>query len=747
MGNNRFNIGLLVANIVDEFSNSVAIGAMRAAKRLDTDLVIFPGKYVGIQRIYEKFETKYEYQYNVLFDHAANAKLDYIIAAVGSIAYAYDDKRKKEFLDGLGDTPILSVAAVSEDYDFLQFENSSGFLSAVNYLAAHGRKHICIMAGSLNNYECSQRYAAYRKGLEDNGLEYEDSYMITCDMSAECREEAERLVDRNPGMDAVLCVNDKIASVMYDVLKERNIKIGTDVAVIGFDDLPLCTKLDPPMASVKADAELLGEIAMEKAVNYLNGIKDDRHYVDTEFIPRRSCYSNTEFADSADKIFSGEPEAIVEDLNDYIREISLDPKEAEIIISVLDRLIEHLHDQYIEREADNSTVDATAALIEEAAAVMERSKLCSFLDEAYIWILRSCLKSNIPFIKKLGGSFHPGHNPELSEKLIDEYSLRTHYNNMFIRDSLMTDCSLTDSYATILKRLSTVGAMTGFIYLFDSPVTYIDGDKFFAATWRFTSYNYGAEAFIVPKEKQVMRTPQVFKNDYLCADRQHIFIVADLFTADTQYGIALLEPCDERFFKDFELVTYQLSSAVRALDSLKNQDKLLTELHTKNLALEKQSKIDSMTKTYNRRGFYPAAEELIGDPQYQGKDFVVCYADLDNLKTVNETYGHIEGDYSITLLADCLKYIFGDGAIIARMGGGEFAVICPISEKVTAENVKWRKDQFIDEFNHSRKKPYFFDFSMGILESPCIDALDLSSILSKTDDLLYIEKKRKEKER
>lgn len=100
----RYNIGLLIANITDAFSNGIAKGAIRRAAELDANLVIFPGKYIGIQ-------NKYEYQYNVLFDIAAAAELDYLITAVGTIAYAYDGDQRKAFLDILGNTPVLSVAS------------------------------------------------------------------------------------------------------------------------------------------------------------------------------------------------------------------------------------------------------------------------------------------------------------------------------------------------------------------------------------------------------------------------------------------------------------------------------------------------------------------------------------------------------------------------------------------------------------------------------------------------------------
>ena len=107
----RYNIGLLIANITDAFSNGIAKGAIRRAAELDANLVIFPGKYIGIQNKYEQYDIKYEYQYNVLFDIAAAAELDYLITAVGTIAYAYDGDQRKAFLDSLGNTPVLSVAS------------------------------------------------------------------------------------------------------------------------------------------------------------------------------------------------------------------------------------------------------------------------------------------------------------------------------------------------------------------------------------------------------------------------------------------------------------------------------------------------------------------------------------------------------------------------------------------------------------------------------------------------------------
>lgn len=746
MANRRYNIGLLVANINDVFSNRVATGAMEAAKQLDANMVIFPGKYVGVQHINEQHGAKYEYQYNTLFNLAAEAKLDYLIVAVGTIAYAYNYEYQKAFLKSLGDTPILSVASEIEDYDYLLFDNRSGVSEAVDYLALHGRKHIGMIAGDLNNDEFVQRYQAYRQGLEANGLDYKDSYMITCDLANRCYREVELLLDRNPELDAIICATDLIASDVYEVLKKRILHVGIDIAVVGFDDLPMAAKLDPPLASVRADAVLLGKRAVEKAVNYLNGIKDENHYLESQFIPRQSCFKFVEDFSITEDAFYGGFSVMIDHIKDYFAKRSKNTAEGDNSRDLILDLLEHLYKNYAQRPVDEIVIDDSLLMLDKVMPLKEDPEIDRILNGAYLWFLRNCPVGNVLYVQMLHQYFRMGKTGETVESVASRYMERSHLNNIFIRDALMFSGNLKDSYARILKRLENVGAVSGFIYTYKKPITHHLGDRFPSnLAWQFKAYSYGSEVFSLSHDDQVLSTPEVFDNEYLCSDRQHVFVVADLYSAETQYGIALLEPRDKDFFDELELVTFQLSSAVRTLDILKKQEKLLEELHTTNLALDEMSKIDELTRVYNRRGFYPAADELLNDPRYRGKPFVVCYADMDNLKTINDTYGHAEGDFSIKLVADCLAYTLGEGAVIGRMGGDEFAAMIPASSNVTIEDLTGRKEGFIQRFNESKEKPYHFGLSMGMIKRVCDNSYDLRAALDKADDLLYIEKSNKKK--
>ena len=107
MDKQRFNVCILSATLTDVFSNELVKGAVAAARRLDINLTIMPGKYLGIQHFNDRYEAYYEYQYNVLFGYAAKARFDYIIAPVGTIAYASNSELKKNFLDSFEGTPVL----------------------------------------------------------------------------------------------------------------------------------------------------------------------------------------------------------------------------------------------------------------------------------------------------------------------------------------------------------------------------------------------------------------------------------------------------------------------------------------------------------------------------------------------------------------------------------------------------------------------------------------------------------------
>lgn len=99
------------------------------------------------------------------------------------------------------------------------------------------------------------------------------------------------------------------------------------------------------------------------------------------------------------------------------------------------------------------------------------------------------------------------------------------------------------------------------------------------------------------------------------------------------------------------------------------------ELCDTNLQLTNLAYTDHLTNVLNRKGFYEKAKAvLIEELKYETPTYI-CYFDIDNLKPINDSYGHRIGDTVIKRFAQHLTNAFGDLGLIARFGGDEFVVM------------------------------------------------------------------------
>lgn len=752
----RFNIGLVVSNITDSFSNRVAKGAISAAERLDANLFIFPMKYLDVDYDNKELDAKYEYQYNALMYYAAQAQLDYLIVCTGTVAYISSDERKREFLHTFDGTPVLNVASDIEGFDYLIYDNRSGVSDAVNYLIREqGRKHICMMIGRFDNVECSQRYEAYRAALSDNGLRFEDRMIIESDISPFCVNEANRLLDLNPECDAVLCVNDDMAAVVYDILRSRGKIIGKDILLVGFDDMPFAAKMDPPLASVKADAYELGAHAVEKVVNTLNGQKDESCFHSTEFIPRGSFVPDALYLNKIENVFVGDAETIGENMVNFIYSGNAPAERYSAVKEFCTKLIGLFYDRVISKisgEKDYFEIQALSEIFFSKYFFNADTAPCvvSVMDGAYMWLINNAPPENYPTVNRLFKYFFFKISTlMISDKKLtmDKYGAHTHDSNLFIRDTLMFGENSLYSYSQMMNKFHCIGLRSSYLYLLNEPVVYRDHGEFnIGETVRFAAYQRSEQHFMVPETQRNLPPQQVFTNPLVCDEKRHTYIAADLYSLEYQYGLLLCEPESDEFFGDLELVVYQVSGAVKLIRMIAEQERMMEKLHIKNLALENMSEIDELTGIYNRRVFYNAAERFIGENK--GRKFIVCYADMDNLKMVNDEYGHSEGDYSIKQLALGLADIFGEQGIVGRMGGDEYAACILSSEDgaVTVDSLRQKKLEFIERLNSTAKKPYRIGMSMGLYECVCENSYDFKMALDKADGDLYGEKAKRKKE-
>lgn len=87
--------------------------------------------------------------------------------------------------------------------------------------------------------------------------------------------------------------------------------------------------------------------------------------------------------------------------------------------------------------------------------------------------------------------------------------------------------------------------------------------------------------------------------------------------------------------------------------------------------------IDGLTQVYNKRYFVETLEREIGRAQRYRRDLSLIIFDIDHFKQINDTYGHLAGDYVLKQLAAVIKSRIRREDILARYGGEEFAIILP----------------------------------------------------------------------
>ena len=93
--------------------------------------------------------------------------------------------------------------------------------------------------------------------------------------------------------------------------------------------------------------------------------------------------------------------------------------------------------------------------------------------------------------------------------------------------------------------------------------------------------------------------------------------------------------------------------------------------------LERQSVTDDLTNLLNHRGFFLLANYHLEAATRSKKPFLIIFADVDNLKIINDTYGHLYGDFVLQDIANLVSGLLRHEQIFARVGGDEFSIISP----------------------------------------------------------------------
>jgi diguanylate cyclase (GGDEF)-like protein len=162
--------------------------------------------------------------------------------------------------------------------------------------------------------------------------------------------------------------------------------------------------------------------------------------------------------------------------------------------------------------------------------------------------------------------------------------------------------------------------------------------------------------------------------------------------------------------------------------------------------LQNLSHKDDLTGLHNRRGFLLLAEQQVKLARRQRTPFLLLFMDLDQLKHVNDTFGHAEGNRALVEAADVLRRCFRQSDLLARFGGDEFAALAFSSDESDDQTMRARLHGALDAVNCKPDRAYPLGFSMGILACSPTEEGTIEQLLERADKLMYREKRLKHRE-
>jgi diguanylate cyclase (GGDEF)-like protein len=163
------------------------------------------------------------------------------------------------------------------------------------------------------------------------------------------------------------------------------------------------------------------------------------------------------------------------------------------------------------------------------------------------------------------------------------------------------------------------------------------------------------------------------------------------------------------------------------------------------LRLHTLSVTDELTGLYNRRGFFSLAEDCLMSAKRTEKGIMMLYADLDNLKAINDTLGHDEGDRLIQETAAILKSTYRTSDIIARIGGDEFVAFAVGTDEDHVAIMTNRLQENIENFNEKNNNRYTLRISTGLVTYDPNSVQSIHELLAEADALMYEDKKSKKR--
>ncbi len=658
-------LALICDSLEDIFQAELVEAGLAAAAAHDVDLVIVPGGKLG-ESVGKNF-------IHDLVPRWAEG----IIVAAHTIGHTATERELARFLDDLRPIPTVALGVVTGADCCLSIDNERAAYDLTQHLVVqHRYERFAYLSGPPGNPESMARESGFARALREAGLEVPPERRLVGDFTRDGgRLAMVELIDGRgvapKALQALVCANDASAVGAIGELERRGYRIPTDLAVVGFDDTEIAKHLPAPLTTVR---QPLGHLLFDAVRLLVEGLAVGRaprgsFRFDAEPILRRSCgcprLPNLPRPSTPDRLDPAGPPTLRR------MESALRKELDESFVAAVDRIdpgwlgdvLEALGTQL----AEQGTVfyDTVEAL---CFGMLRERKPTSGWQNALLVLRRHVARRGV--------------RPELLldlDRLIDgAIRLASELTTSFIarqREELLEHMRiLGDATAGLLAApdLNTIAEVTrssfpklgverGLIYLFTS--------------------DYGAEVSMVPLSSFGMgegaTAPAASSTgpglDELACGQS--WVIEPLGTGQRPLGVAVLQ-AGLSHASWYERLRDALTAAINGAQLNQRVQRLVIT--------------DPLTGLSNRRFLTQTLRQELDPECSHRQPLSLLVLDLDGFKSINDEFGHDEGDRALIQAADSIKRCLRDTDTLARFGGDEFVAVLPGASAEQAKAIAGR---------------------------------------------------------
>jgi phosphoserine phosphatase RsbU/P len=277
----RRRVGVLLDALYNEYASMLVTAFELEARERDIDLYCFAGGALHSLAGHEKSRNR-------CYDLVSPASLDAMVV----LSLSASSEVIESFLARYSGLPKVTVGHVVPGVPAVMADNAAGMREAVVHLmSAHGRRRLVFLRGPVANQEAQTRFQAYRDALRDFGVSYDPELVLHGEFALDAGRRAMRdFVERQVDFDAVVGANDFSTLGALEVLRERDINVPHQVAVIGFDDADEARGATPTLSTVRQPYYELATHALDTLTSMLeSGPAPERLVLGSRLVRRRSC--------------------------------------------------------------------------------------------------------------------------------------------------------------------------------------------------------------------------------------------------------------------------------------------------------------------------------------------------------------------------------------------------------------------------------------------------------------------------